>query len=261
MNQLRGILLVLMGFVTVDVCAQEAPPSPGLVNVFACKLNDGKSLADVWSTLEALARMNVPSKAGPDPAGNVFLWTPFRGGAPYDYVWGYGSTDLDTMGQDLVDYLAAPGSEAMEMKFAATGQCISMIATSKVLRAGTLGNSVDRNPDAVVETFACSYKDAAGVADLDKVVAAWQSEVEKMGSPALKTYAAWLWTPFRGGTGESDYIWVGAYPDVANWAQGDTAFYASKEGRAIDARFNAMGKCRSNLWAGYWIIAPSTPTR
>lgn len=257
MNKLRVIALTAFGLFALETNAQESP-APEIVNVFACQLNEGKTIDNVWSTLEALAKMNVPSKTPPDPNGTVFLWTPFRTGAPYDYIWGYTNSTLNSMSSALIDYVAAPGVEAMEAQFDATGTCISMIATSQAVRTGALGTVADRNRDAIVETLACDYADGAGSKQRDETVALWQREFEKIKSPALKTYAAWTWSPYRGGTGESDWFWIGAYPDLKNWAQGETDYYASKEGAAIDAQFSAMGTCHGNLWIGYWIVAPTT---
>src|SRR5512139_3422991 len=106
MNKPSVILLTAIGFFATDTNAQEAP-APQIVNAFACKLNEGKTMDNVWSTLESLAKMNIPSQSPPDPAGGVFLWTPFRSGAPYDYIWGYTNSSLNSMSRDLMDYLAA----------------------------------------------------------------------------------------------------------------------------------------------------------
>lgn len=261
MKQLGVMFVALLGVAALDAAAQTAPPTAAITNAFACKLKEGKSYDNVWASLEALANMKVSWRAGPDPAGSVFLWTPFRTASDYDYIWGYNSTDLNRMGQDLEDYMASPGAEAMEARLADTGDCVSLIAQSRVLRVGTLSNTADRVADAVVETFACSYKDGQGPADLDKAIAYWQTESEKIASPGLKAYSAWLWTPFRGTTLDTQAIWVGTYPDIKNWAEGDTAYYASKEGQATDARINAVVDCRSSLWSGYWIVPPTAPAQ
>jgi hypothetical protein len=261
MKSLFSVLIVLLGLTVLEAKAQEAAPTAGFSNVFGCKLNEGKTLDNVWSTMEALAKMPIAWRNGPDPAGSVFLWTPFRTQSDFDYIWGYNSTDLNRMAQDLEDYVASPGAEAMQARLADTGDCASSIVTSRTLRTGTLSNTADRVPDATVETFACSYKDGKGAADLDKAIAYWQPEVEKIASPGLKAYSAWLWTPHRGTTLETDVFWIGAYPDLESWAEGDTSYYASATGQAIDARINAVVECRSSLWTGYWIVPPAAPAQ
>ena len=67
---------------------------------------------------------------------------------------------------------------------------------------------------------------------------------------------ATIWTPYRGGPGTADFYWIGTYPDLATWVQGETDYVTSKEGAAADARFNDMSQCNSSLWAGYWVYAP-----
>jgi hypothetical protein len=225
--------------------------------VFACNLHDGKTLTDAWATLEAFAKMNVVTTASADPGRAVWLWTPLRGASPYDFVWGVNSSSLLAMGQGMTDYAADPGTPAMTAQFAATAKCISVIVTSDQLQTGAIGNTADRKPDALVETFSCRLNDGVGLDAVDKAVAYYKTEVAKIPSPALKTYASWLWKPYRGGTGEADFMFVGAYPDVKTWTQGDTDYYGSKEGQAADAQFNATSRCTSAVWTGYWLVAPN----
>jgi hypothetical protein len=214
---------------------------------------------DVWTTMEAFANMDIPSTAAPDPAYSAWLWTPFRGASPYDFIWGVNSSSLNAMGQGVTDYNAAPGAAAMNAQFGATANCISGIVMSQQIAVGALGNIADRKADALVETFSCTLHDGVAPSAVDDAAAFFKTQKSKISSAALKTYAAWLWKPFRGGTGEADYMWVGAYPDVKNWTQGDTDYYASTEGQAADAKFAAVGRCRSAIWQGYWITVAAQP--
>lgn len=260
---MKRSLAALMSFACLSTAltsfAEEALTT-GVSDVFGCTLRDGKTMDNVWSNLERLASMEIPSQAPPDSGFSIFLWTPVRSASDYDFVWGVNSSSVNAMAQGLTDYLAAPGAEAMGVRLGETADCVSGIVDSRQLRAGTLGNKADRVADALVEIFACTMNENATLEKRDQAIEFWQTEVENIPSSALKTFSAWLWTPFRGGTGEADWYWVGTYPDLKTWAQGSTDYYGSKGGQAADAKFNAVSACRADLWAGYWIIAPtSTP--
>ncbi len=256
MNKIIAYFCLSFAFLATQANAAQAPTS-GMSSVFACSLHDGKTINDAWATLEAFAKMNVMTTAAADPGRSVWLWTPLRGASPYDYLWGVNSSSLLAMGQGMTDYYAAAGTPAMNAQFAATAKCISVIVMSEQLQTGAIGNTADRKADALVETFACKLHDGVGIDAVDKAVAYYRTEVAKIPSAALKTYASWLWKPYRGGTGESDFMFVGAYPDVNTWAQGDTDYNASKEGQAADAQFGATSRCTTAMWTGYWIVAPT----
>lgn len=130
---------------------------------------------------------------------------------------------------------------------------------SRQLRTGTLSIKADREPDAVIETFGCNLTSGGTMAKFEKAAQYWQTEVEKIASPAIKSYSARLWTPFRGGTAEPDLQWVGAYPDLKTWAQGSTDYYASSQGpRRTGAVRDATSTCAADVWLGHRIAVPAS---
>ncbi len=257
MKRLTAIVCSLYACVALAAEAPPQSPPPGYTQVFACTLRDGKTMDDLWATMESFATPEVVSTGAGDPGFSIFMWAPFRTAAPYDFVWGVNSSSLVQLGRGLSEYLAGPTTPAIEARFNDTAECIAGIVMSRQTRMGSIGNTADREVDAIVETLACSLNDNAAPDALDKAVAFWNTQVDKINSPSLKKYGAWLWSPYRGGTGDWDFMWVGAYPDLASWAQGDTDYYGSKEGQAAEARFASTGACpRTSLWFGYWIVAP-----
>jgi hypothetical protein len=115
----------------------------------------------------------------------------------------------------------------------------------------------DRELDAVVETFGCTINEGSDKGDIDDAVDFWNKQVADLNSDALNSYEAYLWTPYRGGTGPMDFMWVGNYQDLATWAQGETDYNASEQGQAAEARFAQVSTCGSALWNGYWIVPPA----
>jgi hypothetical protein len=239
------------------VAASAAAPatvlSPGAGQIFACTLPEGKTMQDVWSTLDELAKF----PRNKDPEFSIFFWTQMRGSLPYDFVLGVNSGDLVKMAEGLAEAVAAPGWDAWAQRFNATADCISGIVKSEQVRAGTLALTAGRTPVATVETFACSYNDAAKPGSLESLVSYFKSNYETIASPAAKTYSAWMWRPYRGTSGTWDFMFVGTNPDFKSWAQSAQDYDDTKTGQAIDAKFYEISTCQSTLWTGYWIVAPT----
>lgn len=256
MRRSTGIALFVMLVVSATIAAaQEAQGPGGVVQLFGCTLNEGQTADNVWAAVEALA--DVPAdQANPDPAFGVFVWTPFRGATPYDWVLGVISTDLVSMAEGGEAYAASPRAEANGLRFAALGDCVSVIASSEQLTVGSIGmTGGDRVRDAVVEVFQCNFENGAGMDDVREAIDFWKEQIAKIDSPATDEYGAFLLTPIRGGTG-SDFLWVGNSPNLKSWAQSTSDYNASPEGRAADARFASISSCLSSMWNGYWIVAP-----
>lgn len=256
----KAALLVcsLLMFVGIRVEAQIAL-SPDVGQIFGCTLADGKTMENVWSSLEALAKIETPSQAPPDPEFSIFLWTQLRGSMPYDFVLGVNNGDMNRLAQGLTDIVSTPAWDAWAQRFDDTADCISGIVKSEQIRAGKLGMTAGRSPVAIVETFACNVKEGAKAGALESALEYFKDNYEKIDSAAAKDYSAWLWRPYRGTSGTWDFMFVGANPDLKSWAQSSMDYDASKEGQAADAMFNAMSTCRTTLWTGYWIVAPTTP--
>ena len=58
---------------------------------------------------------------------------------------------------------------------------------------------------------------------------------------------------FRGGSGEWDWAWIGANPNLLNFAESLEDYLACAGGAAAGARFAVISRCKSALWQGHWI--------
>ncbi len=256
-NEMKKAILLIAGLfllATGTAQAQQAAQAPGVVQLFLCNLNEGKSAANVWELLETLASRITDRQ----PGFNMFVWTPMRGYTQYDYIWGATATDLAEMASGLQGYIDSGSAAFMGPRFQEVNKhCDSTITMAEEIKAGSIGNTGDRMPDAIVETFACTINPGSSMADVDAAVEFWKAQIPGIGSDALAKYEATLLTPFRGSNGMSDFAWIGASPDLATWAQGSMDYYGSKGGQAADARFNKVSSCRNALWTGYWILPPA----
>lgn len=243
----------------VSLTLSLSPPARADVGqIFMCHLAEGKTSENVWSTMEAFRAL--PRDADSDLV--AFLWEPFRSGTQYDYVWAAFQPDFKTMADGFAGYMAAPTSPAMNAQFEALGPCDSAIVFSEEVVPGAIPvGGADRDLDALVEVFQCALNDGADRDDFTAAVNFWKAEFPKIGSAALKTYAGDVWTPYRGGPagGNADFLFVGAYPDLVTWGQGEMDFMASKVGAALEARLSSISRCNADLWFGYWVIPPRQP--
>lgn len=258
MKKAALLICSLLTFLGLRVEAQTAI-SPDVGQIFGCTLRDGRTMDNLWASMDALAKLSSQPSAQPDPEFSIFLWTQLRGSMPYDFALGVNSADMNRMAQGLTDVTSTPAWDAWARGFDDTADCISGIVKSEQIRAGRLGMTAGRSPAAIIETFACNMKEGAKAGALESAVEFFKDNYEKIDSAAAKDYSAWLWRPYRGTSGTWDFMFVGANPDLKNWAQSSADYDASEAGQAADAKFNAMSTCRTALWTGYWIVAPSTP--
>lgn len=246
--------IVFLTFAASGAAAQDAQ----VVQAFACKLHDGKTMSNVMALADSY-REAWPAMGIKDPGGGAFVWTPFREGSPYDYIVGFTNTDLNAMVAGLTSYYGSGRGAGLDAEFAATGECDSLIAFSEQIRQG--GGVPDRagdQPDAIVEVFSCKLNPGSDMGDIAAAEDFWRKQLVSLDSAALKNFEAFRWTPHRGGNGTADFLWVGNSPDLATWAQGETDYLGSKQGQAAEARFAKTSTCVNGLWNGYWIVAPTT---
>jgi hypothetical protein len=256
MKKAALLLCSLLGCTGLGAAEQPLVLSPDAGQVFACTLAEGKTMDNVWVSMDALAKF--PREQ--DPEFNIFLWTQMRGAYPYDFILGVNNGDMVKMAEGFTQVVTRPGWDAWAQDFGDTANCISGVIKSEQIRAGTLGTTAGRTPVAVVEkTFACNYREGSSPADVGPVMDYFKANYEKVDSAAAKTYSAWLWYPYRGTSGEWDFMFVGANPDFKTWAQSAVDYDATKVGQAIDAKFGAISTCKTALWSGYWIVPPGSP--
>ncbi len=253
----RFILPAVLLLVSWGGLLQAAEPPPAqVVQIFACNLAEGQTGDNVWALMDALRANNEAQARGPE--SGLFVWVPYRGPAEYDFVLGVMSKDLNTMAADSLAYANSPGAAAIGQRFQTLESCVSGIVMSEQISDGPISmTGGDRVADAVVETFSCKLNEGADMDDVDSAVKFWQGQVEKINSSALNDYLAYLWTPFRGNTGASDFVWVGNAADLTAWAQGASDYASSAAGQAADERFAAITTCSNQMWMGYWVVAPS----
>lgn len=248
-------ILLTIAMLSLIAMFAAATQASQVVQAFACTLNDGKSIDNVWALTDAYIA-NWSKLDQSDEGAGAFLWTPFRGASDYDYIIGFTNSSLNDMVTGLASYYDSGVGAPLDAQFAETGDCISAIMMSDQIKNGTIGNTADRELDAVVELFACTIDKGSDMDDIEAAERYWRDQVADLGSEATNKFEAYRWVPYRGGTGQADFLWVGNYPDFATWAEGETVYQGSKQGKAADARLEKVSTCTSSMWMGYWVVPP-----
>lgn len=254
MKKLASCIVVLVSF-GISTASADNHLTTGVVQAFGCSLNDGRTMADARSVLGALAQ-NAAANENPDPQFGLFAWRPLRGATDFDFVLGVINADLKSAAAGIAAFEGSPEGQALRDRFEATADCVSGIFETNQIADGTIGmTGGDAEVDAIVETFSCQVKDGSDMDDVDAAVKFWQAQVAKIKSQALDAYDAHVWKPIRGGTG-ADLIWVGNAANMEAWAASLADYNASPAGQAADARIFKHATCTSNLYQGYWLVAP-----
>ena len=133
----------------------------------------------------------------------------------------------------------------------------TLVATAVTTTTAFAQQNAPPMPTSVIEIFGCKFNANKGMKDLQSVAARWNAWADKN---KIADYTAFIATPFLHSADlKDDVLWLGAWPNASAMAA-DDALYATKEGRDIDAAFDAVGLCASHaLYAELVLHQPKTP--
>ena len=97
----------------------------------------------------------------------------------------------------------------------------------------------------VTEGFGCNFLDGKGFDDLEKATRYYDSQRSKIKSPELQKMRSVVWTPFRGSV-DVDFVWFNTGLSWNDWGKATDAYDKSSEGKASQARFDAVASCGSS---------------
>ena len=101
-----------------------------IVELYGCKLNDGKSLADAEVAEKHFSEVVSAAKSG----FNVFRWTPFLANTPYDLAYIGVHDNLEDFGSFNTMMLTSEDGQANGALFAAAMDCESGLFTGQRAR-------------------------------------------------------------------------------------------------------------------------------
>jgi hypothetical protein len=247
MKRIFGVALLV--FAGNWAYAAETGP---IAELLACKLNPGKTMADVEAANAAVVKAinGVPSLK------NYFaaVLVPYRASSTYDYIWLGRNPNLNDWAISDEDYRASADAKAADARLAGLGKCDSGLYTVKVVH-DALPNEKDDN-DAVLEIYGCTLRSGKTLADLDT----WEQSkfkpaITELPAP-LASFRTQRLTPWLADS-PYDAIYMTVNDDVTTFGKTNTAWFASKSGAASDAAVGAIANCESGLWFGRRLHVPA----
>jgi len=107
----------------------QAEDTSAVLEMYACKLNEGKTMADVREA-EDYWRSQVTAMKFP---ANFYRWSPFMANTPYDLVYVGVNDDLESYASANTTFLASAGGEEANRRFEAVMNCESGLLTSRIV--------------------------------------------------------------------------------------------------------------------------------
>ena len=113
---------------------------------------------------------------------------------------------------------------------------VNVVLATILVMAST--QSFAANP---VEFWGCKFADGYDMSDLMAHTEAFNKIVDDLPD---RQYSAWVMTPFFSNNMSAvDFWWVGAWDSNTNMGGGLDEFFASKDGAAWFAKYQAMSNC------------------
>ncbi|TDJ33259.1 MAG: hypothetical protein E2O61_12670 [Gammaproteobacteria bacterium] len=123
---------------------------------------------------------------------------------------------------------------------------ISLLACLMVLGlalAGVATQAAEAPPPLILETFACNYNDGQ---DIDDLLSARDYMVKQADKAGVTLAPSYLWSRYKGGV-DFDTIWFTLHESLAAFAAEGEAFRTAPELAGVDAKFDPVATCESNI--------------
>jgi len=243
----KHLLTVLIALCFVPTALAAGTP---IVEVFGCKLQAGKTMADFDRAAAAWAAQadKLPANASYFAA----VLKPYRGATTYDVVWIGSNPSMDDWAKAGVAGMASPSETAALAGIEAVVSCGSGLFAETTLYDGLKEKPGD--VDAVIESFVCSVNPGKTMKDVDAYDAALISASKAL---KLSTYSQYRYSPLYDAR-DVQVAYLIVNDDLEAFAKGFDVWMNSREGQAANAIAASALSCDAALWLGHVIHQPTT---
>jgi hypothetical protein len=236
----KRLLYILIVFCVAPAALAAGPP---IVEVFGCKLNEGKTTADFDRAATTWA--NQADKLPANASYFAAVLKPYRGATNYDVVWIGSNPNMADWAKAGVAGMASADEQAALAGINAAVSCESALFAETTMYEGLKDEPGDL--DSVIESFVCSVRPGKTMKDVDAFDAAYIAASKAL---KLSTASTYRWAPlYDRSTVQVAYLTVN--DDLDAFAQGFDAWADSKEGQAANAAGASALSCDSALWLGH----------
>lgn len=223
------------------------PAPPAVVEAFLCNYVDGKDRDDLDAATGFYLKQAEKAGITAPPA---YLWTRYKGSAPYELVWFNVHENVSAFGAHTDALAASEDMTAAGERFDTVVSCQADLGavTTVFEREG----AEDDDGVATIAAFGCNAKGPMGPAgwgDLANHIAAVQAG---MGDKAAN--AVYQLVPTTPGPNAPDVVYFAVHNNAAAWAELVNYLNGTAEGRALGRHFNAVVDCGSGLWFGEQVV-------
>jgi hypothetical protein len=240
-----------VGAVGLTPRAQAAEDIGPIVESFACTLNAGKDMDDLWSAVDFWNKQM--DKIDEDVLDGYFaaiVW-PLRANIPADFYWIGSTPTLTAMGQGLSAYLNSPAGQAGDARINEVASCKGNTFVQQTLHDGF--PEEDATPDFdVVELYGCTMRHGGSAA----ASKAADDDLTAKAAAEGTAVAIYRWQPFFANT-PFDLVYLSAYEDLPSWAAVNRTWLTSAEGQANAALYAQAMDCETGIFAGRVIRRPA----
>jgi hypothetical protein len=216
--------------------------SPNVVEMFACNLNEGKTMADLDKVLaaypETVEKIGSPemSKSGAN------IWLPYRGSAPYDFIWVNNNWTLEEWGKGSLAWDMSKAGPELDVKFFDVATCpTSGVATNEMIFQTK--QQLKQDGDILLESYGCKFRPGKTAADSDQAIATWKPVFERAVKGASVVMRRFPILP-----GQFDLMYLAVWDDTAAYAEASSAFLADSGSAASNEALNEVQTCTAGLW-------------
>jgi hypothetical protein len=236
------IMLCLLGMSSLIVNAAEAPPPPGITEVFLCNYNDGKDADDLRSARDYYVKQAAKAKLTPRFSVAMHL---FKGSVPADFLWVTFHESLNTFGADADAGLAAAELTSANARFDTVANCEANVATMRpVFQSPAVLNG--RPDPTFASTSACNARGPMNAGDRQDLLEHINDVLGGMDS--FKTAFSFAMQPMTSTATSADVYFFNIHDSAAGWANRMSELSGSAEGQSLRRHFEAVLECSTSLW-------------
>ena len=119
----------------------------------------------------------------------------------------------------------------------------SYALTFSLLLSFGAAQAEEASPPVLLESFACSYHDGK---DRDDLLTARDYMVKQAAKAEMSLTTSYVWHRYKGGP-DLDHVWFSVHESLATFAAQSEAFGAAPEMADVEARFESVAECDSNI--------------
>ena len=248
-KNLRVLSLVLpLSLLAPFASAADAPPPPGMAELFFCTYNEGNDRSDLLATRDYIAKELDKADI---PIRPSFVWHKVKGSSPADFIWLTFHESPMTYGAAMDAQLGDPTMAKIFERFGEMADCNPGLATARPM--------VQREPDygnpPYIHAMACNTNDGVTTDHLIDLRDHYQEVFN--GVEGLDDVTVFGMRPITG-RDAPDAVIVSVHKSAADWAENVGHIVNSAEGQSLIRHRQALMACDAGHWRGEPMLLPES---